>query len=231
MLCANLVYSNPVTCNKVTYTSEQYLKYSLYYDTLIIQVDLVVAEIHSVKEQRHKTEASSSQVNLNFYLIVPSLVSGELATPNTTTPTVTPPAPTVQPHSCPDGQFVCAAHGECVANHKVCDFRRDCSDGSDELSCGKTFIFSQNLYKENSLFSPSNISVLFLSFPSEGAMWFRRRWHLWLVGRLPLSGTDPHISLVGWPRGEHSWRRAVPPSCQWPHHVSPCKRCVSQQKL
>uniref|UniRef100_A0A671VVP0 MAM and LDL receptor class A domain containing 1 n=1 Tax=Sparus aurata TaxID=8175 RepID=A0A671VVP0_SPAAU len=62
---------------------------------------------------------------------------GELSTPNTTAPTVTPPAPTVQPHSCPDGQFVCAAHGECVANHKVCDFRRDCSDGSDELSCAK----------------------------------------------------------------------------------------------
>lgn len=74
---------------------------------------------------------------------------------------MTPPAPTVQPHSCPDGQFVCAAHGECVANHKVCDFRRDCSDGSDELSCGKTFISSQNLYKEN-----LNYCIFFFLFSS-----------------------------------------------------------------
>ncbi|XP_031706231.1 MAM and LDL-receptor class A domain-containing protein 1 isoform X1 [Anarrhichthys ocellatus] len=62
---------------------------------------------------------------------------GELPTANTTTPAVTTPAPTVQPHSCPDGEFVCGAHGECVANSKVCDFRRDCSDGSDEENCVK----------------------------------------------------------------------------------------------
>ncbi|XP_070842581.1 MAM and LDL-receptor class A domain-containing protein 1 [Chaetodon trifascialis] len=62
---------------------------------------------------------------------------GELPKPNNTTPAVTTPAPTVQPHSCPDGEFVCGAHGECVANSKVCDFRQDCSDGSDELNCVK----------------------------------------------------------------------------------------------
>ncbi|KAG8009528.1 MAM and LDL-receptor class A domain-containing protein 1, partial [Nibea albiflora] len=60
---------------------------------------------------------------------------GELPKPNVTIP-VTTPAPTGQPHSCPDGQFVCGAHGECVSNSKVCDFRRDCSDGSDESDCG-----------------------------------------------------------------------------------------------
>uniref|UniRef100_A0A8C9YZL1 MAM and LDL receptor class A domain containing 1 n=1 Tax=Sander lucioperca TaxID=283035 RepID=A0A8C9YZL1_SANLU len=62
---------------------------------------------------------------------------GEFPTANTTNPAVTTPAPTVQPHSCPDREFVCVAHGECVANSKVCDFRRDCSDGSDELNCVK----------------------------------------------------------------------------------------------
>ncbi|XP_056290660.1 MAM and LDL-receptor class A domain-containing protein 1 [Pseudoliparis swirei] len=62
---------------------------------------------------------------------------GELPTSNTTTPAVTTAPPTVQPHSCPDGEFVCGTHGECVANGKVCDFRRDCSDGSDEDSCVK----------------------------------------------------------------------------------------------
>ncbi|XP_041817770.1 MAM and LDL-receptor class A domain-containing protein 1 [Chelmon rostratus] len=62
---------------------------------------------------------------------------GELPKPNSTTPAVTSPAPTVQPHSCPDGQFACGAHRECVASSKVCDFRQDCSDGSDELNCVK----------------------------------------------------------------------------------------------
>ncbi|KAL6097716.1 malrd1 [Pungitius sinensis] len=62
---------------------------------------------------------------------------GELPAANATTPAVTTPAPTLQPHSCPDGEFACGAHGECVANGKVCDFRRDCSDGSDEESCVK----------------------------------------------------------------------------------------------
>nr|XP_046227551.1 MAM and LDL-receptor class A domain-containing protein 1 [Scatophagus argus] len=65
------------------------------------------------------------------------LYDGELPKPNTTTPAVTTPPPTVQPHSCPDGEFACGAHRECVANSKVCDFRRDCSDGLDELSCVK----------------------------------------------------------------------------------------------
>lgn len=63
---------------------------------------------------------------------------------NQTIPAVTTPAPTAQPHSCPKGQFVCGAHGECVADSKVCDFRPDCSDGSDEFSCGKALRSSWN---------------------------------------------------------------------------------------
>uniref|UniRef100_A0A673AYJ2 MAM and LDL receptor class A domain containing 1 n=1 Tax=Sphaeramia orbicularis TaxID=375764 RepID=A0A673AYJ2_9TELE len=62
---------------------------------------------------------------------------GELPTANSTTPTVTTPPPTVQPHSCPDGQFGCETHGECIPHSKVCDFRQDCTDGSDEANCVK----------------------------------------------------------------------------------------------
>ncbi|KAM3838196.1 MAM and LDL-receptor class A domain-containing protein 1-like, partial [Diretmus argenteus] len=54
-----------------------------------------------------------------------------------TPPVVTTEAPTVQPHTCLDGEFVCGAQAECVHQSKVCDFRRDCSDGSDETSCVK----------------------------------------------------------------------------------------------
>lgn len=95
---------------------------------------------------------------------LPCFVPGEFPTANTTNPAVTTPAPTVQPHSCPDREFVCVAHGECVANSKVCDFRRDCSDGSDELNCGKTFIFSECLHRRLSLLHCNVFTVLCLSF-------------------------------------------------------------------
>lgn len=65
------------------------------------------------------------------------LFDGDLPSANTTVPVVTTPAPTVPPHSCPDGQFVCETHEECVPLRKVCDFRSDCSDGSDETNCVK----------------------------------------------------------------------------------------------
>ncbi|XP_062297401.1 MAM and LDL-receptor class A domain-containing protein 1 [Scomber scombrus] len=73
--------------------------------------------------------------DLSFLDCVP--YEGELPTVNVTPPAVTTAAPTVRPHSCPDGEFACAAYGECVPHIKVCDFRRDCSDGSDETNCVK----------------------------------------------------------------------------------------------
>ncbi|XP_077592649.1 MAM and LDL-receptor class A domain-containing protein 1 [Stigmatopora nigra] len=60
---------------------------------------------------------------------------GELPLANTTDPTVTTPAPSVQPHRCPQGKFACGLFGECVPNDKVCDFKPDCSDGTDESNC------------------------------------------------------------------------------------------------
>ncbi|KAM4605935.1 MAM and LDL-receptor class A domain-containing protein 1 [Polymixia lowei] len=60
---------------------------------------------------------------------------GELPSVTPTTVPVTTLTPTVRPHSCPDGEFACEAHGECVDQGKVCDFRHDCSHGSDESNC------------------------------------------------------------------------------------------------
>uniref|UniRef100_A0A672JC96 MAM and LDL receptor class A domain containing 1 n=1 Tax=Salarias fasciatus TaxID=181472 RepID=A0A672JC96_SALFA len=60
---------------------------------------------------------------------------GELPKQNSTIPTAT--APTVEPHYCREGEFACGIREECVPVQQVCDFRRDCSDGSDELSCVK----------------------------------------------------------------------------------------------
>ncbi|XP_026219478.1 MAM and LDL-receptor class A domain-containing protein 1 [Anabas testudineus] len=72
--------------------------------------------------------------DLSFFDCVP--YEGELPT-NTTITTVTTPSPPDRPHSCPDGEFVCEEHGECLPMSQVCDFRRDCSDGSDEVNCVK----------------------------------------------------------------------------------------------
>ncbi|XP_046708496.1 MAM and LDL-receptor class A domain-containing protein 1 isoform X3 [Silurus meridionalis] len=53
--------------------------------------------------------------------------------PSTLAPVIT--QPTLPPHSCQPGQFVCGVYGECVSQNQVCDFRQDCSDGADEKGC------------------------------------------------------------------------------------------------
>ena len=48
MLCANFIYSDPVTyVPKLTQLSK-YFKCCFYHETLSIQIDLVVVEIHSL---------------------------------------------------------------------------------------------------------------------------------------------------------------------------------------
>ncbi|KAL1006836.1 hypothetical protein UPYG_G00077810 [Umbra pygmaea] len=66
-----------------------------------------------------------------------SLYNGVL--PSNSRPTSLPPtdAPTVQPYICPEGQFACGTHRECVEERRVCDFRHDCSNGLDEQHCVK----------------------------------------------------------------------------------------------
>ncbi|CAL1597133.1 unnamed protein product [Knipowitschia caucasica] len=73
--------------------------------------------------------------DLSFLHCVP--YSGELPSANSTIPAVTTVAPTVQPHTCPSGQFVCETQQECVPLSAVCNFKRDCSDSSDETHCVK----------------------------------------------------------------------------------------------
>lgn len=94
-------------------------------------------------------------------------VQGEL--PALIGPAVTKPATTVLPHSCPEGQFVCGTHGECVPLSQVCDFKNDCSDGADETNCGRLAFCccnSINIIIQYQHFHTSFIQFqLFLTFP------------------------------------------------------------------
>ena len=47
-------------------------------------------------------------------------------------------------------QFRCN-DGECVLQSTVCDDRKDCTDGSDELGCGEQFICHFHLLLCNTL--------------------------------------------------------------------------------
>ena len=51
MLCANVLYSDPVTYIPIFTHLNKYVKFPLYNDILIIQIALLVAEIRSVYHQ------------------------------------------------------------------------------------------------------------------------------------------------------------------------------------
>ncbi|XP_070550496.1 MAM and LDL-receptor class A domain-containing protein 1-like [Ptychodera flava] len=57
-----------------------------------------------------------------------------MSTTQITTPTPFPPSPTPQP-SCSPNEFYCNADSRCISADRVCDFRRDCTDGDDEVRC------------------------------------------------------------------------------------------------
>ncbi|XP_069847836.1 MAM and LDL-receptor class A domain-containing protein 1 [Dipodomys merriami] len=42
---------------------------------------------------------------------------------------------TLPPHNCTDNEFVCRLDGHCIGKIQKCDFRYNCPDKSDELSC------------------------------------------------------------------------------------------------
>jgi len=41
--------------------------------------------------------------------------------------------------ACDVGEFMCVLDKSCTNIYGVCDGKRDCVDGSDELDCGKPF--------------------------------------------------------------------------------------------
>lgn len=46
--------------------------------------------------------------------------------------------PVTRPSNCnPSSQFTCTSDRTCIKKNQVCDFRKNCADGSDEAQCGK----------------------------------------------------------------------------------------------
>ena len=45
--------------------------------------------------------------------------------------------------TCPVGQYRCNK-GNCLPRYKVCDKKRDCSEGEDEVSCGRSTKTAEN---------------------------------------------------------------------------------------
>ena len=62
-----------------------------------------------------------------------NLYSGSLPTAGSTVAPVT----TAAPNSCKASQFACVSDGKCIQLGQVCDFNKDCADGSDERTCRK----------------------------------------------------------------------------------------------
>uniref|UniRef100_A0A8C9QUX0 MAM and LDL receptor class A domain containing 1 n=1 Tax=Scleropages formosus TaxID=113540 RepID=A0A8C9QUX0_SCLFO len=62
---------------------------------------------------------------------------GEFPSPGSTPSPVTVLPSTSIPHTCANGQMVCATTGYCVDLAKRCNFHPDCPDGADELDCVK----------------------------------------------------------------------------------------------
>lgn len=53
--------------------------------------------------------------------------------------TVRPPVSPGQSNCNPNTQFMCLSDRSCISKNQVCDFRKNCADGSDEAQCGRYY--------------------------------------------------------------------------------------------
>ncbi|XP_011911468.1 PREDICTED: MAM and LDL-receptor class A domain-containing protein 1-like [Cercocebus atys] len=63
-----------------------------------------------------------------------TLYPGNLPADFPTPPEISVPV-TLPPHNCTDNEFVCRSDGHCIEKMQKCDFKYDCPDKSDEVSC------------------------------------------------------------------------------------------------
>jgi len=66
--------------------------------------------------------------------------NAQLPTPLTTLSTTPMPSTTIAHGTCANDQFQCVSDMSCISQDKICDFRNDCTDNSDEKNCGKLVV-------------------------------------------------------------------------------------------
>jgi hypothetical protein len=72
--------------------------------------------------------------------------SFQLPTPPATVSTPSTMATTIKGSNCSLGQFTCRSDLTCIDSSRVCDFRTDCQDLTDEKNCGKCYVTVVSLY-------------------------------------------------------------------------------------
>ena len=98
------------------------------------------------------------------------------------------PVTTAYPNNCQSNQFACVSDGKCLQLGQVCDFNKDCADGSDERNCRKWY----NISPSSLFFSYSkNMRWSFLRATAHLDLhsWqslITLRWNTMLAGDLPL---------------------------------------------
>ncbi|XP_064478697.1 MAM and LDL-receptor class A domain-containing protein 1-like isoform X2 [Ornithodoros turicata] len=90
---------------------------------------------------------------------------------------------------CPQGQYPCKTSHQCLDQSLVCDFKRDCKDGSDEAQCGACD-FSVDMCGWKNSMNPSRVSwervnaqmalnnpTVYSNFPKEDSFNNSRGWY------------------------------------------------------
>ncbi|XP_069770768.1 MAM and LDL-receptor class A domain-containing protein 1 [Narcine bancroftii] len=98
------------------------------------------------------------------------LYSGDL--PAIVLTTSGPPRPsTIPPNNCSVHEFICIKNGQCIDINKKCDFREDCSDKTDELSCVRKIcnFSNDNLCGWQQQVEPSAMENVFQWFTGQGS--------------------------------------------------------------
>lgn len=87
-------------------------------------------------------EAVSGEGFLGYLAIDDTSFTSGCISDSTPLPIVTPIPTTTKPPKCGYDNFECRSNGKCIPLKNVCDFVKQCADGSDEADCGKkSFLF------------------------------------------------------------------------------------------
>ncbi|XP_035827620.1 MAM and LDL-receptor class A domain-containing protein 2-like [Aplysia californica] len=103
-------------------------------------------DVHQLVFESVNGKGASSSMNVDDIIFSP-FCNLPASPPPTGSPTTAKPQITSPKPACPGGNFRCVTSGTCINQKNVCNFHKDCSDGSDEAVCHdlKVCSFDSNL--------------------------------------------------------------------------------------